>query len=43
MTNPINDRGAHPGLIALAWLWVARPFAYGIWELLEKVTQLFNS
>ena len=43
MTNPSNDRGAHPALIALAWCWVALPFAYGIWELLAKITQLVNS
>ena len=27
--------------IALAWLWVGTPFAYGFYELLIKVTQLF--
>jgi hypothetical protein len=30
-------------LIALAWLWVAVPFAYGVWQLLIKVSQLFGS
>jgi hypothetical protein len=30
------------GLIALAWVWVAIPFAYAIWQLLAKVTQLFG-
>ena len=28
--------------IALAWLWVGIPFAYGVYELLIKVTQLFE-
>ena len=28
--------------IALAWLWVGIPFAYGFYELLIKVTQLFK-
>jgi hypothetical protein len=28
--------------IALAWLWVGIPFAYGVYELLLKVTQLFE-
>jgi hypothetical protein len=27
--------------IALAWLWVAMPFAYGVFELSLKVKQLF--
>jgi hypothetical protein len=30
------------GLIALAWVWVAVPFAYAIWQLLAKITQLFG-
>jgi hypothetical protein len=28
--------------IALAWVWVCVPFAYGIYELLLKVKQLFE-
>jgi hypothetical protein len=28
--------------IALAWLWVAIPFAYGVYELLIKVSKLFE-
>ncbi len=28
--------------IALAWLWVAVPFGYGLFELLLKVKQLFE-
>jgi len=28
--------------IALAWLWVAIPFAYGVVELILKVKQLFH-
>lgn len=47
MTNPMTtgptDQGAQPTLIALVWLWVAVPFAYGIWELFTKITQLFTS
>ena len=27
--------------IALAWIWVAVPFAYGVFELTLKVRQLF--
>lgn len=30
------------GYIALAWLWVGVPFAYGVYELLLKVTKLFG-
>jgi hypothetical protein len=29
--------------IALAWIWVGIPFAYGFYELLIKVTQLFKT
>ena len=32
-----------PALIALAWLWVALPFAYGAWQLFTKITQLFGA
>ena len=28
--------------IALAWIWVGIPFAYGVYELLLKVTKLFE-
>jgi len=28
--------------IALAWLWVAIPFGYGVYELMLKVTKLFS-
>ena len=28
--------------IALAWLWVAVPFAYGVYELMLKVSKLFG-
>ncbi len=29
-------------LTAAAWLWVAVPFAYGLYELIRKATQLFT-
>ncbi|WP_197516058.1 hypothetical protein [Mycobacterium sp. 1465703.0] len=41
-TSPL-DRRVQAGLTALAWLWVALPFAYGIGELLTKVTQLLSN
>ena len=28
--------------IAVAWLWVAIPFAYGVYELMLKVSKLFT-
>ena len=30
------------GLIAVAWLWVGAPLAYGVYELVQKATQLFT-
>lgn len=35
----MKDRGA---LVALAWLWVGVPFAYGLYELIIKVARLFT-
>jgi hypothetical protein len=29
-------------LMVLAWAWVGVPFAYGVYELILKVTQLFK-
>jgi hypothetical protein len=29
-------------LLALAWLWVGLPFAYGLYELTLKLKQLFT-
>ena len=34
------DRPVSPGLIALAWLWVALPFTYAVWQLFA---QLFSA
>jgi hypothetical protein len=31
-----------PLLLALAWLWVGAPFAYGVYQLILKVVQLFG-
>ena len=30
-------------LMVIAWLWVGLPFAYGLWQLIVKVVQLFQS
>ncbi|WP_406442998.1 hypothetical protein OHB00_42035 [Streptomyces sp. NBC_00631] len=41
-----NDSSLHEPdrrwLIAVAWIWVGAPFAYGVYELVQKATQLFN-
>ncbi|WP_329079842.1 MULTISPECIES: MFS transporter small subunit [unclassified Streptosporangium] len=29
-------------LMILAWSWVGLPFAYGVYELFQKLTQLFG-
>jgi len=29
-------------LMTVAWLWVALPFAYGLYQLIVKVVQLFQ-
>ncbi|MEV7084909.1 hypothetical protein AB0O07_03235 [Streptomyces sp. NPDC093085] len=38
--TPSGDR--RTGLIVFAWLWVGIPLAYGVYELVLKVTQLFT-
>ncbi|MEU4096266.1 hypothetical protein [Streptomyces sp. NPDC026673] len=35
------ERGRLP-LMAIAWLWVGAPFAYGVYELTMKLKQLFT-
>ncbi|MFD4172621.1 MULTISPECIES: MFS transporter small subunit [Streptomyces] len=39
--NPPEVRDRRP-LIALTWLWVGAPLAYGLYELIRKATQLFT-
>ncbi|MGW7350706.1 hypothetical protein [Streptomyces phytohabitans] len=34
-----TDRTA---LTAFAWLWVGLPLAYGLYELVQKASQLFS-
>ncbi|WP_420856489.1 MFS transporter small subunit [Streptomyces mangrovisoli] len=29
-------------LVAFAWLWVGAPLVYGVYELVQKATQLFT-
>lgn len=41
--EPHDYRATVPrAYIALAWLWVAVPFLYGVFELVLKVRQLFQ-
>jgi len=28
--------------VVLAWVWVAIPFGYGVYELIEKASRLFG-
>jgi hypothetical protein len=28
-------------VMGIAWIWVGAPFAYGVYKLVERVTQLF--
>lgn len=37
-----QDRAQHIPVMVVAWLWVGLPFAYGVYELIRKVTQLFT-
>ncbi|MFD7709405.1 hypothetical protein ACFV6E_02120 [Streptomyces sp. NPDC059785] len=30
------------GLIVLSWVWVGAPLCYGLYELVQKATQLFT-
>jgi hypothetical protein len=39
--EPAENADRRP-LITVAWLWVGLPFAYGLYELILKVTQLFK-
>jgi hypothetical protein len=40
---PEPGQSVSAGLIALAWVWVAIPFAYAVWQLFAKITQLFGT
>ncbi len=37
-----TNRRCPSAYVALAWLWVAVPFVYGVFELMLKVKQLFE-
>lgn len=39
----MQPRSRNPRALATAvWLWVLLPFAYGLYELVRKATQLFT-
>lgn len=40
--NEVRGPAVSPALIGLCWLVVALPLAWGIWETLVKVAQLFQ-
>jgi hypothetical protein len=35
-------RTRHVPLMVLAWAWVGLPLCYGVYELIQKLTQLFG-
>jgi hypothetical protein len=37
--SPTTDRRP---LAVLAWIWVGVPFAYGLYELVQKASKLFS-
>lgn len=42
MSDENTTAGRRPALLTLAWLWVGLPFAWGVYELILKVIQLFG-
>ncbi|MGQ0630237.1 MAG: MFS transporter small subunit [Sporichthyaceae bacterium] len=40
-TPPRMDPKLRP-LMVFAWIWVATPFSYGIYKLLQKIDALFT-
>jgi hypothetical protein len=42
MTASTEPATRHTPLKILAWVWVGVPFAYGVYELIQKLTQLFS-
>jgi hypothetical protein len=42
MTDESVPASRHTPLLVLAWLWVGLPFAYGVYELILKLSQLFS-
>jgi len=46
MSTPTDSAVTKPAasmpLVVLAWLWVAVPFGYGLYQLLIKIPALFS-
>ncbi|WP_279630354.1 MFS transporter small subunit [Amycolatopsis circi] len=42
MTSAEGRSNGRTVLLAIAWLWVLAPFAYGVVELVRKVVVLFG-
>jgi hypothetical protein len=38
-----EQKSAPVPVMALAWVWVGAPFAWGVYELILKVQNLFGS
>jgi hypothetical protein len=43
MTQSEQNRAPRTPLLVFAWAWVGLPFAYGAFELVRKVIQLFGA
>ncbi|WP_165975096.1 MFS transporter small subunit [Nonomuraea deserti] len=41
-TDSADTANRRTGLMVLAWAWVGVPFAYGVYQLLLKLAQLFS-
>jgi hypothetical protein len=42
MTHDADRAPRRTVLLIVAWAWVAVPFAYGVYQLFQKLTQLFG-
>jgi len=41
-TDSVVTKPVSTPLVVLAWLWVAVPFGYGLYQLLIKIPALFS-
>jgi hypothetical protein len=41
-TESATKQAVSTPLVVLAWLWVAVPFGYGLYQLLVKIPALFS-
>ncbi|WFP51337.1 hypothetical protein PL263_04745 [Methylomonas sp. EFPC3] len=42
MNNPQNHQPTSPLLVALFWLYVLLPLAWGVWSTVKKALALFG-